>query len=490
MLAARLAGRGHRVGVFDAGKPGQRDRRSGSLRQLLRLEQKMSGGGRIWLCDASSPTDRRVFDQDMSVPDCDLLVRVDPRGGPFLRSADPPRQLVPTFDGIEGEAALWNALLDGRAPVLGVFDSATGLTTTLALPALEAPHRLLESAEAVLTHLVAGLERTMAAIAAGRTIPQFATSPAPLAPSPPSSAASTSTSALPALARRIGNKASAKRHALLKRAPTWQVAWRRTPTRTLTGDVFDTRQFQRLADDGQRFFADPFVFFHEGVTHVFVEELPYATGKGVISHFMIGADGQPSATRVVLEQAHHLSYPHVFQHDGQIWMIPESSAAGRLDLYRARRFPDRWEHHATLLDAPVHDVTFHAAPDRLWLFAGSTLPGAATWDTLSLYWADRLGGPWQAHPMNPVLVDARSARPAGALFMHEGHLWRPAQDCTRGYGGALTLNRITRLDREGFAQDLVTTLTAGAPGAAQGPHTVNFAGGIEIIDLFQPRGTT
>ena len=96
------------------------------------------------------------------------------------------------------------------------------------------------------------------------------------------------------------------------------------------------------ADDRRRYFADPFLFEEDGVAYVFCEEFPYATRKGVISVFALDEQGDPGPSRVVLERPYHLSYPVVFRHEGQIWMMPESSANRTLDIYRADPFPYRW----------------------------------------------------------------------------------------------------------------------------------------------------
>ena len=244
------------------------------------------------------------------------------------------------------------------------------------------------------------------------------------------------------------------------------------------------RDFTRLPDDGRRYFADPFVLMRGDMAHVFCEEVPFATGKGFISHFTIDAKGNVSAPRPVLEQPYHLSYPFVFEKDGEVWMIPESSAIGTVELYRAERFPDRWVKHAILLDDVLaDDATLFEKDGRLFLFAAMRDWQASSWEALGLYHADVLTGPWQAHPANPVLLDPNAARPAGALFTHRGEIIRPAQDCSRGYGRGLAFCRIDRLDDEGFAQSVLTRVAPGT-GRVQGLHTYNRAGDVELIDLF------
>ncbi|MBL7406346.1 formyl transferase, partial [Escherichia coli] len=71
-----------------------------------------------------------------------------------------------------------------------------------------------------------------------------------------------------------------------------------------------------------------------------------------------------------LELETHLSYPFVFEADGQVWMIPESHASGTIDLYRATDFPRGWVHEAVLLDGVVAgDATLLQHGGRWWMFA-------------------------------------------------------------------------------------------------------------------------
>ena len=59
----------------------------------------------------------------------------------------------------------------------------------------------------------------------------------------------------------------------------------------------------------------------------------------------------------VLEEPHHLSYPQVFARDGEIWMLPEGSGSGKLTLYRASAFPDRWIAATDADDGEISDAT-------------------------------------------------------------------------------------------------------------------------------------
>lgn len=242
-------------------------------------------------------------------------------------------------------------------------------------------------------------------------------------------------------------------------------------------------RYETLADDGARYYADPFLFERGGRCYLFVEEFPYATGKGILSVSEIGPGGAPDVPRPIIEGPSHLSYPQVFEHGGQVWMIPETSGARTIELYRAVDFPHRWVREGILIgeiDAP--DATLAVHEGRFWIFAALHAGHSSPRDMLGIFHADALAGPWQAHAANPVLVDAAAARPGGAFFQRGGALMRVAQDCTRIYGGGITLARVDRLDPEHFQQEVVARLGPRPDWKSSGVHTLNAAGGFEVID--------
>ncbi|UCI07135.1 hypothetical protein [Mesorhizobium sp. B1-1-8] len=238
-----------------------------------------------------------------------------------------------------------------------------------------------------------------------------------------------------------------------------------------------------LPDSGDHFYADPFAFEWQGRLFLFVEDYPHATGKAVISVVPFDAGGNPEKPRVVLEEPHHLSYPQVFERDGVIWMLPEASASGRLTLYRAASFPDRWIAETVLIEGEISDATLLDHNGLLWLFATNRDGHGSTSDTLVVFSAPTLAGPWKPHRMNPVLIDRRMARPGGAFIRDDqGRILLPVQDGTLGYGGGLGLSELLELN-----QDTVR-ISEPQPIATDGDwpypqiHTLNRSGRLEVID--------
>jgi hypothetical protein len=393
-----------------------------------------------------------------------------------------------TFDGTCGEAGLLASLLAGRTPVAALVEGervvAAGRLGTESLTVMRAAFEdgLVRTVDLIRSALV-GEGIGEGAGACGW--PVCADAPPPIS----LSRATIGLRAVTILARTV----AARLHRLGYRTPHWRVGWRH-----LAGpDLIDLRRlpdhgWHDLPDDGLRFYADPFPIVHGGRTILFVEEYPHATGRGVISAVAFGPDGPEGVPVPVLEEPHHLSYPFVFERDGAHWMIPESGAAGTVDLYRATAFPGGWVKQATLISGvTASDATLLEHGGRWWLFATVREQGfgqperaarGAYSDALHLWSAPDFRGPWTPHPRNPVLIDFAAARPAGRIVARDGALIRPVQDCRRGYGAALALARIDRLDEGGYAQTVETTLRAGPGFPGSRLHTLNRTAAFEFID--------
>jgi hypothetical protein len=135
-----------------------------------------------------------------------------------------------------------------------------------------------------------------------------------------------------------------------------------------------------------------------------------------------------------------------------------------------------------LRDVRAYDPTLLRHEGRYWLFVAMAAPGARPSDELCLYSAPSLAGPWRPHPLNPIVSDARSARPAGRILVQDGSLIRPSQDASGGYGSRISLNRIDVLTDEEYRETPVGTIEPGwLPGVVR-THTYTADGGIEALD--------
>ncbi|MBB4004403.1 glucosamine inositolphosphorylceramide transferase family protein [Aurantimonas endophytica] len=403
-------------------------------------------------------------------PGGEIDVLVDFSGGGILPAAG--RVLTPSFNGVPGEVGTMAALAGDQELLVELYDTARPAEPWRAHPASADRELFSASLDGVLAcaaELIAKAIRVGARVGSGPDLPmpRGVTSPA------------LSVLCLAHAARMSARKATKLLDVLLRRGSSWTIGWRLDETASLLDK--GEAAFQVLTGGGESYVADPFPFRHQSQNYIFLELFPYASNRGCIAVATVERNGMVSTPRIVLEEPHHLSYPFVFEHSGEIWMIPESGASRSVYLYKAEPFPHRWTRVACLAEGlEAYDVTPLFQRDKLWFFASLRSWKSTAWDMLGLYRAEGLTKPWRAHFKNPVTIDAACSRPAGALFQRGEWLLRPVQDCSRFYGGGLTFFRVDALNNLTFEQTPVGRIVAGTSGC----HTYNRHHGLEVIDLF------
>jgi hypothetical protein len=221
--------------------------------------------------------------------------------------------------------------------------------------------------------------------------------------------------------------------------------------------------------------ADPFMIRRGGMWHLFFEAFDPKTRRGEIA-LATSEDGLCwTYQQIVLAEPFHLSYPYVFESDGDVFMVAETLGAGAVMLYRAESFPLRWKPEARLVTGTHADPSIVRHDDKWWLF---TCPNPRLNDTLRLYVADALTGPWREHPRSPIVSgDKRIARPGGRVVAGDGRLVRYAQDCKDHYGHQVHAFEILRLNEREYVEEEWRggpILTASGSGWNRtGMHTID-----------------
>ena len=229
--------------------------------------------------------------------------------------------------------------------------------------------------------------------------------------------------------------------------------------------------------------ADPFGRWDGTTLRVLYEDYSHARGAASIAHRRWSRERGWERSEPALEIGSHLSYPFLFEHEGRSFLLPESRATGKLVLYASADPGGPWQPQATLgVDGDIADATLLHHDGLWWMFAAR--PNRLNPSTeLGIWYATRPDGPWREHPRNPVLVDVRSARPAGPVFAVDGQLYRPAQDCSTGYGDRLVIKRIVTLTTERFEEEAVSVVRPNPSGAfPYGVHTLTGVGPLTLVD--------
>ena len=247
----------------------------------------------------------------------------------------------------------------------------------------------------------------------------------------------------------------------------------------------DFKKYRKLIPPMDRIWADPFVVFHDDRYYIFVEEMFYTGRKGHITLIELDSLGNFLDSKKILEKPYHLSYPFVFKHEGDFFMIPESHQNNSIELYKSSNFPYEWKHEIDLMtDIKAVDSTLFYHNHMWWLFTNLfNNKSLLRSEKLYLFYSkDFNKDQWTPHPMNPIVSDISRARSAGRIFLRNSDIIRPSQDCLKHYGNGINFNKITVLDKKNYKEKLEKTLFGNWSLFIRGIHTFNHIGKMSTID--------
>ena len=240
------------------------------------------------------------------------------------------------------------------------------------------------------------------------------------------------------------------------------------------------------ATPANEYYADPFLWERDGETWCFFEVYDYRTGRGHLSAGKLTPDGLSDVTEV-LKTEYHLSFPFLFEHDGELYMMPETCGAHRIETWRCIEFPNRWERAATILDDVIAaDSSLARIGDEWWLFTNiSTDPFGEMNSELHLYKVD---GPGMTeltpHALNPVVFDSRTARNGGRILEKGGAYYRISQDNSHGrYGYGVNVMKIDHISLKDYRETMVRKIEPDFEAGAIGCHHMDARGGLVVMDV-------
>ena len=219
---------------------------------------------------------------------------------------------------------------------------------------------------------------------------------------------------------------------------------------------------QHVTDVPAEFVADPFMIQANDAWYMFFEVMNASRNMGEIGMAISRDSLKWDYQRIVLSEPFHLSYPYVFQVDGEYFMIPESFEAGAIRLYRADPFPLKWSYAATLLKGSWVDSSIFSFDGRWWMFSNPVAPDN---QVLELFCADAITVPWQRHPMSPLISGNKHiARGGGRVIVQNSRPMRFTQDCSPYYGTAVRAFEVSVLTTSSYEErelELSPILAAG-----------------------------
>ena len=230
--------------------------------------------------------------------------------------------------------------------------------------------------------------------------------------------------------------------------------------------------------------ADPHLCEHNGDTYVFFERMHFHNENAHIAYARLDTEGKPINTGMALSADHHLSFPFVFCHANDMYMVPETASECEICLYKATHFPDQWEReHVLLKDINAADTVLLQHDDLWWMFTNCQSHRTVDErDELHIFFADTLRGPWQSHALNPVITGVDRSRMAGSIIEEDGNLYRSSQYGAYRYGYGINISRIDELTTTTYKESAIWRILPEKGSGWSGCHSFTRAGNLMMID--------
>lgn len=211
-------------------------------------------------------------------------------------------------------------------------------------------------------------------------------------------------------------------------AESWNIAFREKPS----GSILDNKsdKFFIIPNSKKYWAADPMVFEYQKKVYIFAELYDYTLCRGTIGYTVFDGCKFSKWKQIIVEEF-HMSYPNIFTVNDEIYMIPETSEAQKLILYKAINFPDKWKIEKVIKDGVKFvDTTFLKSKNG---YIGYTEELTRPIKDLLLYFDDDLN----LLSSELIAEDSKLMRCGGRIFNRDKMIVRVCQDCEEKYGGAL-----------------------------------------------------
>lgn len=262
-------------------------------------------------------------------------------------------------------------------------------------------------------------------------------------------------------------------------AESCNVAWRKKPSGGILSDC--KTEFIVLKNGFRYWAADPFIFEYNNEVYIFAELYDYIKRRGVLGYYKLEGKSRGKWKPIIVED-YHMSYPNIFRMGDEVFIMPESNACSELYMYRAVKFPDKWEKCNKLrIGVEYADTT---------PFEWNGEKKALTYRVTDPYHPELLLLDLEdcTHDRKLELPNVERRRSAGNVFEYKGKRIRPAQDCVEDYGTGIIFYEYGMTSNGEYYEDEVLELKPEQLVLSHtlyltGMHTYNCTENYEVIDI-------
>lgn len=256
------------------------------------------------------------------------------------------------------------------------------------------------------------------------------------------------------------------------------------------------------------FQADPFLVEYEDKLYVFYEAWNHTWSRGRIRCRVLDSnlnELEDFEVDGINSLKCHLSFPNVFLHDGNFYMMPETFEDQKIYLFQATDFPKQWQLVNTLAEGislvdSALIINNHSAKEAVikgndadevqethykFYLVSSTHKG----NQLVIHMANELTGDWLTYQGEIHIADKHN-RLAGAAITLNNQMYLPFQERHPSEYGKSVYIKPINIDKQSWHEQAGVQILPFDEAYPAGLHTLNVTENYIVVDakreVFQP----
>ncbi|MDB3995860.1 hypothetical protein N9441_02935 [Candidatus Pelagibacter sp.] len=244
------------------------------------------------------------------------------------------------------------------------------------------------------------------------------------------------------------------------------------------------KKFITIKNPPNRFLADPFIIKKNERNICFVEDYCFKKKKAKISAYELFHDNYKKVG-TALEENFHLSFPYVFKHNNEVFMIPETGEINEIRLYKCTNFPLSWKFEKTLIkNIDAVDTIVFKDENKWYLLSNVCSSFINEHDSeLHLYTSENLiSENWIRSENNPIIFNTEKGR-NGGFFNFNGSFYRVNQVHKKNqYGYSLKINKVVSINENSYQELEVNEIKPIFLNSLIGTHHFHMNEEFTVID--------
>lgn len=255
-------------------------------------------------------------------------------------------------------------------------------------------------------------------------------------------------------------------------------------------------EFSILMPSLRYWYADPILYNVGNRMYVFMEVYDRIKRKGMIGVSRFDKRGKLGRPVIIIREDFHLSFPEIFEYNGQIYLLPESNEINQIRIYRMEGSMLKWKlYYSFTTKERYSDTVVYVKEQNIYLLSTSKDPEDPYKNRLAFFKIKNLEDRDNICYclLNEADIFDYESRNGGSLLDYKGVKYRVIQTAEPGwYGKDIKLRKVLQCDVNAYRESSnmysldvkdIPVRKLSWKNRIRGIHTYGLKDSYEVLDI-------